>query len=177
MKRSTILFLVLLFAVAGVRAQNGNNNGQTKNKQSVSNYMKAAEAGDAEAMRDLGICYAYGEGVGQSYAEAVKWFRKAADLGDAAAMFSLGVCYAYGEGVGQSDAEAAKCGARLPTSGMPEPCIIWARATKTAAVCRNRPTRLLSGTKRLPDLETTMLNEYSMPTALVTKITFALLPL
>jgi len=43
---------------------------------------KAAEAGDGQAMSDLGRMYEYGVGIPQDPAEAVKWFRKAAEAGN-----------------------------------------------------------------------------------------------
>ena len=42
-----------------------------------------------------------GQGVGQDFKEAVKWFRKAALQGDADAQFNLGLMYINGEGVPQ----------------------------------------------------------------------------
>ena len=39
-------------------------------------YRKAADQGNAVAQAHLGDCYYSGEGVGQDYAEAVKWYRK-----------------------------------------------------------------------------------------------------
>ena len=42
---------------------------------------KAALQGDAGAQNNLGVCYEYGEGVKQDYAEAVKWYQKAAQQG------------------------------------------------------------------------------------------------
>ena len=50
----------------------------------------------------LGFYYARGQGVVQSYEEAVKWYRKSAEQGCARAQESLGVCYANGEGVEKS---------------------------------------------------------------------------
>ena len=67
-----------------------------------------AQQGDAIMQRRLGNCYYLGEGVAQSYPEAVKWFRKAAEQGDAAAQCLLGSCYYLGEGVAQNYAEAIK---------------------------------------------------------------------
>ena len=56
----------------------------------------------------MGICYAEGRGVPQSYVEAVKWYRNSADQGDADAQYNLGVCYEKGRGVTQSYDEAVK---------------------------------------------------------------------
>ena len=47
-------------------------------------------------------------GVGQSYATAVKWYRKAADQGCQQAQYNLGCMYKNGEGVGQSNATAVE---------------------------------------------------------------------
>ena len=54
---------------------------------------KAAEQGVAVAQFNLGDFYYEGEGVEQSYTEAVIWYRKAAEQGDADAQISLGECY------------------------------------------------------------------------------------
>ena len=67
---------------------------------------KSADQGDAAAQFNLGFCYSNGQGVPQSYEDAVKWYRKSADQGDAAAQFNLGVCYNNGRGVAQSYEEA-----------------------------------------------------------------------
>jgi TPR repeat protein len=50
--------------------------------------------------------YDRGEGVPQSYREALKWYRKAADQGDSTAQYNLGFMYASGHGVPQDDATA-----------------------------------------------------------------------
>lgn len=71
-------------------------------------YRKAAEQGNADAQYNLGVCYDNGEGVTQSYEEAVKWYRLAAEQGNAMAQYNLGGCYEFGEGVTQSYEEAFK---------------------------------------------------------------------
>ncbi|MGA9764787.1 MAG: restriction endonuclease, partial [Rhodomicrobium sp.] len=71
-------------------------------------YRKAAGAGDAGAMYNLGSMYQEGRGVAQDDAEAVRWYRKAADAGDADAMVNLGFRYQEGCGVAQDDAEAVR---------------------------------------------------------------------
>ena len=62
----------------------------------------------AEKQFNLGIAYAYGEGVEQDYFEAVKWYRKAAEQGYAFAQYFLGMVYENGEGVSQNYKEAVK---------------------------------------------------------------------
>lgn len=44
-------------------------------------YSEAAEQGDDVAQNWLGLCYYEGNGVPQSYSEAVNWYRRAADQG------------------------------------------------------------------------------------------------
>ena len=68
-------------------------------KQAVNWYRKAAEAGDAPGMNNLGFMYEQGYGVKQDYQQAVSWYRKAAEAGNAAGMTSLGFMYHNGWGV------------------------------------------------------------------------------
>lgn len=60
--------------------------GASQNKKNaVCWYRKAAEAGDAEAMRFLGDCFFEGWGVAQDRQKAIDWYRKAVEGGDVAA--------------------------------------------------------------------------------------------
>jgi hypothetical protein len=68
----------------------------------------AAEAGDADAQFNLGVCYEMGSGVSVDKAEAFKWYKRAAEAGDEGAQFNLGHCYADGSGVAVDKAEAVK---------------------------------------------------------------------
>lgn len=65
-----------------------------------------AGRGYAEAQYDLGKCYYYGIGMGQSDAQAAKWFRCAALQGHAKAQTALGMMYLTGSGMHQSYREA-----------------------------------------------------------------------
>jgi uncharacterized protein len=67
---------------------------------------KAADAGDAVAMSNLGDLYCYGHGVTRDYAQARQWYQKAADAGNAYGMYNLGYLYQHGLGVGQDHAQA-----------------------------------------------------------------------
>ncbi len=80
-------------------------------------YEKAAAAGDATAMRNLGALYYYGYGVPQNYEEARKWFEKAAANGNAAAMRTLGGLYHKGEGVPQDYEKAKEWSERAAAAG------------------------------------------------------------
>jgi len=67
-----------------------------------------AQQGDAPSQFYLGGMYAFGRGVPQNEAEAVRWFRAAAEQGDAGAQFFLGVMYEDGRGVLRNEAEAVR---------------------------------------------------------------------
>ena len=46
-------------------------------------YQMAADAGNTDAMYNLGVLYANGYGVAQDYDKARQWYQKAADAGNA----------------------------------------------------------------------------------------------
>ncbi len=75
--------------------------------EAVTWYRKAAAQGEANALRNLGVCYLYGKGVRKEPAEAATWFRKAADLGNQDAPEDLGDLYQDGVGVAKDEAAAA----------------------------------------------------------------------
>jgi len=67
--------------------------------EAVKWYRKAAEAGEGDAMNNLGAMYANGKGVREDDVEAIRWFREAAKAGNSEAMKNLGGMYAEGQGV------------------------------------------------------------------------------
>src|SRR6185312_8347144 len=71
--------------------------------QAVNWYCKAAAAGDANGMSNLGVMYRDGRGVVQDDSQAVYWFRKAADAGYAPAMRHLGWMFEHGRGIPNKD--------------------------------------------------------------------------
>jgi hypothetical protein len=83
------------------------NQGKMK-KSDIGLLRQKAEEGDVEAQYRLGICYFNGEGVKQSYKEAVKLFEPLAKEGYMEAQFVLGDCYYFGYGVKRDFKEAAK---------------------------------------------------------------------
>ncbi len=80
-------------------------------------WQMAAKKKQAEAQCNLGICYANGKGLKQSYSKAYKWFKKAAKQGNAIAQYNLGVCYHNGYGTKQKRKEARKWYAQAATQG------------------------------------------------------------
>jgi len=69
---------------------------------------RAATAGDARAMHNLGLYAFKGEGGPQNSTTAAGWFRKAADMGLLDSQFNLAQLYERGLGVSQNAAEAYK---------------------------------------------------------------------
>lgn len=67
-----------------------------------------AVLGDTEAMSNLGRRYCSGNGVGQDFDEAAKWYRKALWKGSAEARCGLGLLYLSGKGVGRDPGKALK---------------------------------------------------------------------
>ena len=61
-----------------------------------------AEQGDRTAQFNLGMCYARGRGVPQSFERAAEWYQRAAEAGGAAAQYQLAASYERGEGVPKS---------------------------------------------------------------------------
>ena len=74
----------------------------------IAEYKKDAEAGDANAQFNLGVCYEKGTGVAIDKREAFKWYKCAAEAGDSIAQFNLGVMYRVGEGIAVNNSEAFK---------------------------------------------------------------------
>ena len=68
----------------------------------------AAAEGNVIAQYELAQKYASGQGVAQSYPEALKWYKLAADLGLADAQNKLGEMYEKGQGVRVNYTEALK---------------------------------------------------------------------
>jgi tetratricopeptide (TPR) repeat protein len=72
-------------------------------------YDKAADAGYAMAMNNIGGIYEDGkQGQPTNYAEAAKWYGKAADAGEPVAMMNLGWLYEQGLGVKKDCAETVR---------------------------------------------------------------------
>jgi TPR repeat protein len=68
----------------------------------------AAEAGNLDAMYELGRCLDYGEGVDQDQEAAVEWYRKAAAQGHDGAMYELARSLESGVGVDEDQEEAVE---------------------------------------------------------------------
>ena len=71
-------------------------------------FRPLADKGQVMAEYILGLMYANGHGVPESYPEGLKWLTKAAEQGEAKAQFSVGVIYFKGLGIPKNEAEALK---------------------------------------------------------------------
>jgi TPR repeat protein len=67
-----------------------------------------ANQGDANSQTRIGLMYEKGEGVTQSYTEAVKWYQLAANQGNSDGQYRLGTMYDSGRGVPKSGKESQK---------------------------------------------------------------------
>jgi TPR repeat protein len=71
-------------------------------------YKRAAEKGSAVAEYNLGVRYARGNSVQQSYEESFNWFQKAAQKDMIQAEINLAILYANGLGVSKNLFEAKR---------------------------------------------------------------------
>lgn len=67
-------------------------------KQSVSNYLRAAQRGCVSSLNNLGLHYEFAEGVERDDSLAAKYYQRAAEQGHAAAQTNLGLCFEEGVG-------------------------------------------------------------------------------
>ena len=73
----------------------------------VEQYKKRIEAGDIQAIYEMGCCYYHGRyGLPQNRAKALKLWHQAAELCHSAAYYSIGVAYNNGNGVERDEKKA-----------------------------------------------------------------------
>ena len=75
-------------------------------RKALAKHWDAANDGVSNAQVAIGTFFYDGEGVPQSYSEALKWFRKAAANGFTNAKFWLGAMYENGHGVAKDEKAA-----------------------------------------------------------------------
>jgi hypothetical protein len=85
-------------------------------KKQLVMLLRAAEAGNAIAMANLGRLYENGWGLAQDYGKAREWYQKAAASGKTLAMTSLSGLYLEGQGVAQDYAQAREWWQRAAAS-------------------------------------------------------------
>ncbi len=86
-------------------------------REAKAEYVKAAHAGSATAMRNLGQLYESGEGLPKDYAAARLWYKRAAANGDVGGMINLGLLYKIGLGVPKDYAAARRWFKRAASVG------------------------------------------------------------
>ncbi len=109
-KIKIIVFLVSALLCANVFGQD---------TDTISSLLSRAEAGDALAQYELGLCY-LAEGEEQDLSQAVLWLRKAAEAGVAGAQYDLGIAYQYGEAIPEDANEAVKWWRKATEQGHPK---------------------------------------------------------
>ncbi len=85
--------------------------------KAMSLWKKAAEAGNAKAMYDIGTLYMHGWGVSQNYKDTMAWYRKAVAAGDTHAIYGIGFLYDKGLGVPQSYQKAVALWRKAAAAG------------------------------------------------------------
>eukprot|EP00960_Hanusia_phi_P029530 748005-Hanusia_phi.AAC.6 len=78
---------------------------------------QAAEAGDVEALLELGRSLLHGDGMEQREEEAIKWLTAAAEAGSAEGWYLVGTCYELGRGTEFNSQRAFECYQRSAGGG------------------------------------------------------------
>tara|TARA_B100001094_G_scaffold93649_1_gene89515 strand:+ start:896 stop:1753 length:858 start_codon:yes stop_codon:yes gene_type:complete len=101
--KSTLLLLIAENLITGERvdAWNETMKRMEENRCALANLKKSAEAGNAQAMYDLGRAFRKGEyGLKKDETDGFLWYKRASDLGHASAMCAVGQSHVMGRGVG-----------------------------------------------------------------------------
>lgn len=72
--------------------------GEPNSEQAAAFYRKAADAGDAQACREVSKCYRLGKGVEQDVKQAILWMQKAISASDGIALLTLAFWHQAGYG-------------------------------------------------------------------------------
>lgn len=97
-----------------------------RHKEAVAMYLRAAEAGNAEAQFKAGYACYNGEGTARDYASAAMWFKRAARAGFAKAGYNLAYCYMNGRGVPRDYDKAESLLKQSAGRGLREACLTLA---------------------------------------------------
>lgn len=83
-------------------------------------WRKQAEAGDGQAMNNLGVLYDLGQGVEPDMGRALHWFAESAKTGHPSGMSNYGRMLEQGRGIEANPAEAARWFDLAARQGLPE---------------------------------------------------------
>jgi len=100
-KIACCVFILFSLTSAKVLAESDKNN-------EFNETQRLAREGDSSAQFDLGLMYYKGQGVGQDFSQAMKWFKMAAEHGIPEAQFNLGIMYSDEKANWHSFTEAMK---------------------------------------------------------------------
>jgi|GEM_PF-797106 len=92
----------------GVKDSAGNVILPMDEKEAFAWCQKSAGQNHGEAFHNLAFCYENGQGVDQSFTEAVAFYKKAIDAGSIESKINLAVLYLRGQGVNQDQAKAVE---------------------------------------------------------------------
>lgn len=81
---------------------------------------KAAEGGDGDAMHDLAVVYASGQGAPQDLVQAVSWFGRAAEAGSVNAEYNYAVMLQRGIGTAANPPQAVEWYRKAAEAGHPQ---------------------------------------------------------
>lgn len=113
---------VLHLRRSGLAFYEHGNGVRQDNAEALRWFRRAAEAGNATGLNNLGTFYRRGLAVPVDYGEAMQLFRQAADKGNTMALFNIGLLYADGQGVPTDKAQAREWFAKAAAAGN-EPAI------------------------------------------------------
>ena len=88
-------------------------------RAALADFKRAADAGDAAAMRRIGLLHYDGKGVAQDVPAAVRWFEKAGEAGDLKAQSDLAFMYETGTSVAADGAKSAYWAQKAAERGDP----------------------------------------------------------
>ncbi|MFM1850807.1 MAG: hypothetical protein RIS54_491 [Verrucomicrobiota bacterium] len=104
-RRPSLIRQTLAFILAGLSAMSPIA-AQTPVTPDLPALKSRADAGDPEALNELGNLYANGRGVARNDGEAIRFYAQAADRNYAPALFNLGMMHELGRGVAADSTKA-----------------------------------------------------------------------
>ena len=97
-------------------------------EEAVKEMRTKAEAGDVDAIHEMGLSYHIGDvGIAKDHEQATGWFRRGHDLGDPMCTASLAYRYKFGMGVEQEEAYAVHLLTAAACRGSARACYELAR--------------------------------------------------
>lgn len=107
-----ILHEIMAVAVVALLAAAATHDASAQSRQSSSadviGVTRRANAGDADALNQLGVWHYSGQHVAKDFNKAVRLWRQAARQGNPKSIANLGICYQYGTGVTRDSINAMR---------------------------------------------------------------------